>query len=519
MELVTKKMHAAAAGKVVTDQFFIDEDYNVPDAKGDVSRIVMSEGVLRTDDVKHMDNYLKVTGKLMFRILYVTDEGEKRMASLEGKIPFDEMIYIEEHPDGRFQVTEAKVEFTASLVHSRKVSIKAVAEINVAPENLVDEEISVDLEGDIPVYKKCKRVNLLQLAASQKDTYRIKEELVIPASKENVGTMLWSDITSRKMDTKLEQDAVIIKGELLAFLFYESPDGKMDWLEQSIPYEGRVECSGVEPQMYHHVIGTLGDIIVDLRPDEDGELRIIGIEGTMDLKIAAYQEEELDVLEDVYALGKECSMKQEARQYDSLMMQNHSQCRIAEQLTLPELGGDILQICHSKGVLEPESYQIVPEGIQVDGILHVSFLYVKASDEAPFDTWQGMVPFTYIIESNESVPEMKYDIAPHVEQLSVNMMGSNQVEVKAVLAFDSFFRRPLKLNTISEVAFGDVDKKEMEKRPGMIGYTVRRGDDLWNLAKRYCTTMEGIKEVNHMTGEELKEGDKILIFKESMGIL
>lgn len=519
MELVTKKMHTAYTGKLVNDQFFIDEDYNVPDAKGDIARIIYSEGNLRVDDVKHMENYLKVNGKLVFRILYVTDEGEKRLASLEGKIPFDEMIYIEDHPDGRFQILSAKVDFTASLVHSRKVSIKAVAELTAAPEGLKDEEVAVDLEENMPVYKKSRPVNLLQLMASKKDTYRIKEELTIPASKENVGTMIWSDVISRKMDSRLVENALVIKGELLVFLFYESPDGKTDWLEQSIPYEGQIECSGVDDQMYHHVSSTLGDIILDLRPDEDGELRIIGIEGTMELKLVAYREETLEVLEDVYALGKECDLKQEKRQYDGLVMQNHSQCRVTEQLNLPELGGDLLQICHSAGVLEPESYQIIPEGIRVEGILHVSFLYVKASDEVPYDTWQGMVPFSYVIESNETVPDMKYDIAPHIEQLSVNMVGNGQVEVKAVLAFDSLFRKPVVIHTISDAVFRDIDKKEMEKRPGLIGYTVKPGDDLWKLAKRYCTTMEGIQEVNHLNGEELKEGEKILIFKESMGIL
>lgn len=59
----------------------------------------------------------------------------------------------------------------------------------------------------------------------------------------------------------------------------------------------------------------------------------------------------------------------------------------------------------------------------------------------------------------------------------------------------------------------------MEKRPGIIGYIVQDGDDLWELAKRYSTTMEGIMEVNQMENSDLKSGDKILIFKENMSIL
>ena len=52
-----------------------------------------------------------------------------------------------------------------------------------------------------------------------------------------------------------------------------------------------------------------------------------------------------------------------------------------------------------------------------------------------------------------------------------------------------------------------------------MGYIVKEGDDLWNLAKRYHTTEEGIQEVNEMDGRQIKAGDRILIFKENMSIL
>ena len=44
-------------------------------------------------------------------------------------------------------------------------------------------------------------------------------------------------------------------------------------------------------------------------------------------------------------------------------------------------------------------------------------------------------------------------------------------------------------------------------------------DELWDLAKRYSTTIEGIMEVNQLEKSEIKTGDRILIFKEYMSIL
>lgn len=519
MELVKKMIHSNYAGKKAAGQFFIDEDYNVPDAKRDVSRIVLSEGTLRIEEVRHMENYLKISGKLLFSILYVTEEGEPGMASLDGKIPFEEMLYIEDTSDGHYQVTNTQVEFTASLVHSRKISMKAVVDIEASPEGIRDEAAAVDVETELPVCRKHRRVNLLQLAAGKRDTYRIKEEMRIPGSKENAGTILWTDITGRKFETRLEDGAVSLRGELLAFVFYESVEGKTDWLEQTVPYEGRVEVSGVDGTMFHHVTSRLSDINIDLRMDEDGEPRILGIEGTLELNITVYQEEEMELLEDIYSLRKRLKPVFHDNHYESMMMQNHSKCKVTEQLSLPELHNDILQICHSRGTLQPESFAVEDGGVRVEGILHISFLYVKASDDVPFDTWQGMIPFSYLIESNETSPGMKFDIEPGVEQMSVNLLGSNQVEVKAVLSFDSFFRNPFEMPTMETIEEQELDTKELENRPGIIGYTVKKGDTMWKLAKHYGTTAEGIREVNNLGEEEVKEGEKILIFKESTVIL
>lgn len=55
--------------------------------------------------------------------------------------------------------------------------------------------------------------------------------------------------------------------------------------------------------------------------------------------------------------------------------------------------------------------------------------------------------------------------------------------------------------------------------PGLPGYIVKKGDEIWDLAKQYSTTVEGIMEVNELSSGELKPGDKILIFKENMSIL
>lgn len=519
MELIRKQVHYTQEGKRTFDQFYLDEDYNVPDAKEDVHQIIRGTGTAKIEEIKLVENYIRISGKLYFQILYVTASGDPQPAVLDGKIPFEEMVYTDGGEMENYFIQNIRVEFTSTLVHSRKVSLRAMVEMEIGRQKLEDEETTVDIEGGESIYKKMKTVNLLELNTTKRDTYRIKEEISLPGTKESIGQLLLTDVGSRKLEIRLGQDEMQLKGELLIFCMYMSEDGKTDWLEQAVPFEGRIECNGVDEGMYYYVHNSLDDTLVDIRMDEDGEMRVLGIEGTLNLRMNIYEEEEIELLEDLYCLEKYCKFETREAVYEELLVQNYSKCKIAERLSLPELKDDVLQICHSDGSIQIDHMESVDNGIQIEGILHTNFLYLKADDAMPFGSWQGMVPFSYLLECSNMPEDARYNVSYHVEQLSVNLAGSEAVEIKAVLAFDTFMRKPVAMQVITDVELLPISMEEMEKRPGIVGYVVKAGDELWTLAKNYSTTIEGIKEMNELETDSIKVGDKLLIFKENMSIL
>ncbi|MCI8503362.1 MAG: DUF3794 domain-containing protein [Dorea sp.] len=519
MEYEKKEFLVYRQGRTITDQFYIDDDYNVPDAKHDVKRVILGEGSLLIDDIKRVENYVRVSGKMNFKVLYATDEGEMRLAFLEGRIPFEEMVYAEEEPEENLFIKTMDCDVNVTMIHSRKLNIKALVEFSLCSEGRQEQHLTMDASGDGGLYKKYAKKDILKLFAVKKDTYRIKEEITIGGTKETVGVLLWTAVSPRKLDTRIVQDELILQGELLLFCFYESLEGKTDWFEQTIPYEGRMEINGAQEGMFHQVYPSVTDVSIDVRMDEDGEMRLLGIEATLEARIIVYEEETVELLEDVYSLDKVCRPKIADKALERSLMQNHSKCKIAERLLLPEIKDDILQICHSNARIQLEHTEAVPEGIKIEGVLHVFFLYVKADDDIPFDVWQGMVPFSYLLESNETTEDMQFDLVSAVEQLSIGLLGNGEIEVKAVLAFNCFVKQPVPVADIEEIDEEPINLEELEKRPGIIGYIVKEGDELWNLAKHYSTTVDGIMEINEKTNSDIKPGEKLLIFKENMSIL
>lgn len=519
MELIRKPIHYTQEGKSIFDQFYLDEDYNVPDQKEDVQRIIQGNAELKPEDIRPVENYVKITGKVYFKVLYMTASGDPRPAVLEGKIPFEEMVYAEGDGNETFFLRNVRTEFTATVVNTRKLSLRIMSEMEVGREWIRDEELTEDVESDVPIYRKTQNMNLLRLAVTRKDTYRIKEELTFPGTKESIGQLLITDISVRKLDIRMGQDEILLRGDLLVFCMYLSAEEKPDWIEQSVPFEGRILCDGVSENMYYHIQHSLEDTLADIRLDEDGEMRVLGIEATLSLRMNIFGEEETEILRDLYSLDQQCVFETKDTVLEELLMQNQSKCKISERLSLPELKDDVLQIIHSQGSIQVESEQYTEEGIRVEGILHLSFLYLRGNDIEPYGNWQGMVPFSWLIEYPAMPDKVSSSLSSHVEQLAVTLAGSEAVEVKAVLSFDIFLVKLTPVEVITSVRMEPLDMERLSEQPGIVGHIVQNGEDLWSLAKKYMTTVEGIKEINGLNDEKVSSGDKLLIFKENVSIL
>jgi LysM repeat protein len=61
--------------------------------------------------------------------------------------------------------------------------------------------------------------------------------------------------------------------------------------------------------------------------------------------------------------------------------------------------------------------------------------------------------------------------------------------------------------------------EKLQAMPGIIGYVVKREDSLWNIAKKYYTTVDNLMAINELADDRIKEGDKLIIMKKVDAIL
>ena len=73
---------------------------------------------------------------------------------------------------------------------------------------------------------------------------------------------------------------------------------------------------------------------------------------------------------------------------------------------------------------------------------------------------------------------------------------------------------PVTETVITGVKEEPLDLKALRALPGIAGYIVQEGDSLWDIAKKFHTTMGNIITTNELPGEQIKAGQRLLLVKE-----
>ena len=94
------------------------------------------------------------------------------------------------------------------------------------------------------------------------------------------------------------------------------------------------------------------------------------------------------------------------------------------------------------------------------------------------------------------------------------MIDSNEIEVKAVINLNAVVLARQEEEIIDEIREEDLDMEKLQSMPGIVCYLVQPGDTLWDIAKRFYTTVEEIQKINDLKGETINPMDSLLLVKK-----
>ena len=535
MQLNKIKLHSCTTFASAQSQITLDDDYNVPDYRPDIVKVLKEKGELHFDEVKAAAGAAWLKGRLVFRVLYRSDQENGKISCLKGEIPFQEKLNM----DGvqEYDVIQASGEIedlTIGVIHSRKISVRAVILLKTEEPREKEEELCVGAEADDGCEKRYRNTAILQLVCRKRDQCRQKSEITLPSSKPNVQEILWKSLEIRNLETKAGQDGVKLSGEVLVSVLYQEEEetDRIQWYETVIPLDCGVECdAGTEADIIYKVKARPASMELEVKPDYDGEERVLVLELVMNLDIRVWKEQEISMLEDVYSLKQEIIPVCTGVTLHHISVKNDSQCRLTEQMELAESQEKILQICSCEGTVHLESTELTEQGVRAEGILVTELLYITTDDQMPIGSAREIYPFEQLIEipqqtarternkleeleALERKNKLQTELDCRISQLSAVMLDQDHVEIKAVIGLDLLAFEQEQIDNITDTCEEPLDMEQLQKRPGLVGYIAKDGDSLWSIAKENHTTVEDILRDNHRTDEDLRRGEKILIVKK-----
>ena len=127
MEIVKEKVQMLRVKSKAANQITFDEDYNVPDAKPDIGRMIQNKGTVQVDEVNLNDNQAYVKAKLVVELLYVEEQEEGRICSLTASLPIEETLNLEGIESGDKMCLKWEIEdLSLHVINSRKLNIKSI---------------------------------------------------------------------------------------------------------------------------------------------------------------------------------------------------------------------------------------------------------------------------------------------------------------------------------------------------------------------------------------------------------
>lgn len=486
-------------------QITLDDDYIVRDNKPDAIRVIYSTGLIQVEDVKTGTQGLWVSGKLCFRALYQSDDENHRLDSICGEIPFQEKIMMDEINESDDVSVHMDIEdLSIGIINSRKLSIRAVA--NVSAKQLSEEDVEFTSDISSMEYKqKTQEQTVLCLLQNTREELRLQKEMLLPNSKSNIGQITFYQVDFRNEEVILQDDSAQVKVDAQVWVLYRSEtSGDYECYETVVPLNGSIDIACLHgDEIFWSKIRPV-EVELEPRTDYDGENRMFGLDLILSVELQIYREEEICLLKDAYALDKELTFVREQIPFHQLLVKNISKIRLMEHEHLESNQPRILQICGSSGSITIDHIHKRENGVHVEGLLTVHILYNTTDDNIPIAHANSQISFEQFIEIPGFHTESLCWVEQGIEQLQVNLLDSSEFEIKSTLQISVLAMNRERISNIASMEEEMLQIDLLQKQPGIIGYIRRDGEDLWDVAKKYHATTDNMIEI----------GNKILVIKQ-----
>lgn len=508
---------------------FVEEDILVPDVKPDLAEILSVNGKLKLSEPTMAVGAERVTaqkinGDFTIQTLYIPQKPEEnpRIINIDSRIPFKEELEIQAEPYSAVQFSPVLESLEYSVINERKFRIKATVALKMREYQTVDVEVFDGIQDDGVQLLKDK-IQLTDVACRKTEAMELEEELLLKEPLPQIGKVLSHDISIVENHKQVGRDKAVINALVYCNVMYLS--GQDTEEEKALPliYQGKTEFTQFvklddkekegDAPTGSRISFIVNNSSVSSKTDESGQTTGFLLNMNVDTAVEVYRTKEKEVVKDIYHQAKE--MQHESSEVSLMNLCGSGMCEVSarEVLNVPEKYKGVERVAFISGNIGQTKSTIESGRCIVEGVVGLTLICIGADDDSTAFRLNQDLPFRSVVEIPGVRSDMTADYEIQLKELWFDKMNARQIEVNAGVLVTTSAMSTEKYRLIQSVSFVET-AGDPEEQPGMVLYITGKEDDLWSIAKKYRTTIDTIKKINHVDySGKLQPGTKLLIVK------
>ena len=488
----------------ISAQQNIETEITLPDYCSDIKRIlkcILRPGI---NNISLSGENVNATGKVSLKLIYVNEKD--KIDCYEGSEDLSAFAVIKDLPEGAQLSATAKINYVnCRAVSQRKITIDG--NLAVLFKIFTDKmrELPDSAEG-AGVQCRKRQVQYENLICRKEKVFDMGETAKVPQGKSPVGKILRVSSRATLDSKKAVADKLLIKGELYTDILYlsEEAEGKVDKITHSMPISQIIDMPGIKEDSFCSVILKVRQISAQRKADSSSQGRLIEIACKCSATVKCSEVKTAYVIDDSYSISHDIEGEYSLEEFTFPVHTMDEQKTVVCNLDLPSEVSGVLDIWCSdlSADMKGKNDTATANCTATLGVLYLDSKGVPSFSEKNAD-------FIINCKLKDSYEYLRCDIDTQVRDMEWKIAGKDKIEVKMKVGVLATVSRSESLRVLSNMkALGE---KKNADDAALTLYFCNKGEDLWDIAKKYNTTKEAVCQENSISGDVTEKDDMILI--------
>lgn len=484
----------------------VDSDLTLPDYCPDIQRILKCCITPQITGVQPSGGRITVDGSVVIRLIYVCEQG--KLHCHEQTHPFSRFVEVTDLPQDVCARVHAKTEYVnCRAVSQRRVDIHASVTLLVRATAPSSGELIDQAEGSGVQLRRCS-VPVSTVKCCVQRSFTVSEVLELGDTQPQIAQIISTTSCIRVREIKVIPNKILLKGELEIRTLYCSDEsgGTAEKMTSSIPISQILEAEGIDEQCSSDVRLETTCLEVTPRGDAEGNMRLLDVTARICANICAYVDSEAPMVTDAYSTAYELNAEHRIVRLMRLtdIFADTSLCKGRLELSATGITSVVDLWCSGiTASAAPRDGQLA-----VTGTATVCILLVDSGGELQYVERQ--MDYKYLRRLGEADGNIQCDPSVTVSALDYVMGSEGRLDVRLELSITASVFEVIEKKVITDLTLLEEHSKE-QKAAALTIYYCDAGENVWDIAVRYNTTVQAIMSENQLTEEMVPEKCMLLI--------